>query len=54
MNDKRHGDGKYEYSFKIPRFVETHLIKADLSNGLLRISMPKRESIKKQIIDINN
>ena len=54
VNDKRHGEEKYEYSFKIPNFVETRLIKADLSNGLLKINMPKRESIKKQIIDINN
>ena len=54
INDKRHGRGKYEYSFKIPSFVETNSIKADLSNGLLKINMPKRESIKKQIIDINN
>lgn len=54
VNDKRHGEEKYEYSFKIPNFVETRLIKADLSNGLLKINMPKRESVKKQIIDINN
>ena len=44
--------GTFERAFKLPEYVETEKIKAKFENGVLKISLPKKEEEKKKVIDV--
>ena len=44
--------GTFERAFKLPEYVDTEKIKAKFENGVLKISLPKKEEEKKKVIDV--
>ena len=44
--------GKFERSFSLPKAVESEKIKADLKNGVLTITLPKKEEAKPRQIPV--
>ena len=46
------GVGKFERAFRLPDYVETEKIKAKYDNGVLTISIPKKEEKKSKVIDV--
>lgn len=44
--------GKFHRSFSLPEYADTENISAELKNGLLRVSIPKKEEAKRKIIDV--
>jgi HSP20 family protein len=44
--------GKFSRTFRLPDTVDTERIKANLTNGVLRISMPRKEEAKPKQIEV--
>ena len=44
--------GKFSRTFRLPDTVDTEKIKANLTNGVLRISMPRKEEAKPKQIEV--
>ena len=44
--------GKFERSFSLPKAVESEKIKADLKNGVLTITLPKKEEAKPRQVQV--
>ncbi|HIP92155.1 MAG TPA: Hsp20/alpha crystallin family protein [Thermotoga sp.] len=44
--------GKFERAFNLPDYVDPEKIKAKYENGVLTITMPKKEEKKKKTIDV--
>lgn len=44
--------GKYYRSFRLPEYADTEKISAELKNGLLKVSIPKKEEAKRKTIDV--
>ena len=44
--------GQFVRTFSLPNNVDREKIKADFSNGLLRVELPKREDAKPRTIKI--
>lgn len=44
--------GKFTRTFRLPDTVDTEKIKANLTNGVLRISMPRKEEAKPKQIEV--
>jgi len=45
--------GTFRRSFALPAFVDIEHIKADFKNGLLTITVPKRENAKTRAVEVN-
>ncbi len=46
------GFGKFERAFRLPDYVEAENIKAKYENGVLVITVPKKEEKKSKVIDV--
>ncbi|HOJ88328.1 MAG TPA: Hsp20/alpha crystallin family protein [Pseudothermotoga sp.] len=44
--------GKFERALSLPDYVESEKIKAKYENGVLTISLPKREDKKAKVVDV--
>ncbi len=44
--------GTFERAFRLPDYVDSEKIKAKFENGVLTITLPKREEEKKKVIDV--
>ncbi len=44
--------GTFERAFRLPEYVEPEKIKAKFENGILTITIPKKEEEKKKVIDV--
>lgn len=44
--------GKFERTLSLPDYVDTDKIKAKYENGVLTISLPKREEKKAKVVDV--
>ncbi len=44
--------GTFERAFRLPDYVDTEKIKAKFENGVLTITLPKKEEEKKKVIDV--
>ena len=44
--------GKFYRSFRLPEYADTENISAELKNGLLQVSVPKKEEAKRKTIDV--
>ena len=44
--------GKFYRSFRLPEYADTENISADMKNGLLQVSVPKKEEAKRKTIDV--
>jgi len=45
--------GSFHRSFAIPAFVDSENVKAEFRNGLLTITLPKKDSAKGRSIEVN-
>lgn len=50
---QEHGHGRYRRSFTLSHAVDTAAIKAKVQHGVLEITIPKREEVKKRKIEIS-
>lgn len=46
--------GRFERSFLLPDTVDTESIKADFRDGILQVTLPKREATKPRRIEVTN
>jgi len=44
--------GKFYRSFRLPEYADTENISAELRNGVLKVSVPKKEEAKRKTIDV--
>jgi len=44
--------GTFERAFRLPDYVDMEKIKAKFENGILTITLPKKEEEKKRVIDV--
>jgi HSP20 family protein len=45
--------GEFTRSFTLPNFIETGKINADFKEGILRVTLPKREEAKPKQVEVN-
>lgn len=44
--------GEFSRSFTLPSFVDTNKVNAEFKDGMLRVSLPKREEAKPKQVDV--
>lgn len=45
--------GNFSRSFTLPAYIDTEKVKADFKNGLLTITLPKKEVAKGRTVEVN-
>jgi HSP20 family protein len=45
--------GEFTRSFTLPNFIDTGKINAEFKDGILRVTLPKREEVKPKQVEVN-